>query len=102
MSQLEKVRRGIASRYSELCSSECGKALPAASRNQARKMYHAEFPVSAGIGSSIGIAASTPSMARQPAITNKAILGAYSFIKPPNLGILLRADRFGAGWRDKS
>ena len=26
-------------------------ALPAASRNQARKMYHDEFPVSAGIGS---------------------------------------------------
>ena len=28
-------------------------ALPAASRNQARKMYHVGFPVSAGIGSSI-------------------------------------------------
>src|SRR4029077_4338183 len=82
--------------YSELSPSDRGMALPAASRNQARKMYHAEFPVSAGIGSAIGNAASTPSMARQPAITNKATLGAYSFMATPDLGLILRAVRFVA------
>jgi hypothetical protein len=33
-------------------------------------------------------------MARQPAITNKATLGAYSFMETPDLGLLLRAVRF--------
>src|ERR1700683_4097931 len=51
---------------------------PAARRNQARKMYQAELPARPGIGSSMGSAASTPSMAKHPAITNRAMLGACS------------------------
>src|ERR1700691_331259 len=62
--------------HSDLVSSRCGTTLPAASRNQARKMYQEECSVSPGIGSEIGSAASTPSNARQPAITKSAIFGA--------------------------
>jgi hypothetical protein len=39
-------------------------------------MYQAEFPVRPGIGSEIGSDARTPSMARQPEMTNRAIFGA--------------------------
>ena len=59
-----------------------GTTLPAASRNQPRKMYQAALPwLSPGIGSSIGRAESTPNMARHPAMTNKATLGARKFMK---------------------
>lgn len=82
--------------YSDVESSRCGTTLPAARRNQARKIYHDEFEVSPGIGNEIGNAANTPSMAKQPAITNRAILGAYNFIvttsgcNPSDLGTRLR------------
>lgn len=56
-------------------------AQPAASKNQAAKMYHAELPVSPGIGNAIGSDARIPSMARQPTITNRAIFGARSVMK---------------------
>ena len=62
----------------DFCS--CGDSgrtmLPAASRNQAAKMYHEEFADSPGIGKEIGNAARIPSIARQAVITNKAIFGA--------------------------
>jgi hypothetical protein len=70
------VRTGKSFRYFSSGALFGRTTLPAASKNQARKMYQAAFPVSPGIGSAIGNDASTPSIARQPAITNKAIFGA--------------------------
>ena len=58
-----------------------GKALPEANKNHARKMYHAALPFRPGIGSEMGKDARIPSIARQPAVTNRAILGARKFIK---------------------
>ena len=59
-----------------------GTTLPAASKNQAKKTYHDELPVRPGIGSEIGMAARIPSIARHPAITNKAIFGARNISWP--------------------
>jgi len=39
-------------------------------------MYQDEFSVRPGIGNEIGNAANTPSKAKQPAMTNKAMFGA--------------------------
>jgi hypothetical protein len=61
--------------------SRRGNAVPAANKNQARKMYQGAFSmVRNGIGSEIGSAANTPIMARHPEITNKAIFGACKVI----------------------
>src|ERR1700704_1548238 len=62
-------------------SARRGKAVPAANRNHARKMYQGAFSrVRNGIGSEIGSTANTPIMARQPAITKTAIFGACKVI----------------------
>jgi hypothetical protein len=53
-----------------------GVMLPAASKNHAANMHQDEFPVRPGIGNEIGNAARMPSIARQPAITNRATFGA--------------------------
>jgi len=81
------VRDGTALRGSDQsgCSFSFepgGTTLPAASKNQAKKMYHDELPVRPGIGSEIGMAARIPSIARHPAITNKAIFGARNISWP--------------------
>ena len=59
-----------------------GTTLPAASRNHPKKMYHAALAgLSPGIGSPIGSADNTPTIARQPATTNRAMLGARKFME---------------------
>jgi hypothetical protein len=79
-----------------------GSALLAASRNQARKMYHDEFPVSAGIGNAIGSAARTPSMARQNEMTNRAIFGARNVMAALlNARIYQRFRQYRAGFNKR-
>src|SRR6185295_8986060 len=69
--------------------------LPAASRNQPRKMYHEELSeMMPGIGSPIGIDASTPMMARHPAMTKSATLGACSSMEA-SLNDFTQASRTG-------
>src|SRR6516164_1918937 len=77
-SPLHQLKVVSAKSYRAAASEDrCGRTLPAESRNQPRKMYHAALAwLSPGIGSSIGSADNTPTIARHPAMTNRAILGA--------------------------
>lgn len=76
----ERKSLAAASRQLDFESEAGGSALLAASRNQARKMYHDELPVSAGIGNAIGSAARTPRIARQKEMTNRAMFGARNIM----------------------
>jgi hypothetical protein len=86
-------RSGDGQSWAPVVPDRRGMTTPAASKNQPVKMYQAALlSPRDGIGSEIGNAANTPIIARQPAMTNKAIFGACSIIDtfqnaPVNLAI---------------